>query len=88
MRESEENATVKGESSDDDGEEEEVQYRAPGLPRQDPTGGEKVERGDRGAGDDVEVGGERLRKGERGGRRYEYRGGDYYEFIARSPSIR
>ena len=87
MRESEENVTVKGESSDDEGEEEEVQYRAPGLPRKDPTGGEKVERGDRGAGDDVEVGGERLRKGG-GGRRYDYRGGDYYEFIARSPSIR
>ena len=85
MRGSEENATtVKGESSDEDGEE--VQYRAPGDAG---GGGEKVVEG---GGEDVEGGfGEKAGGGGRGGgggRRSEYRGGDYYEFIARAPTIR
>ena len=40
-----------------------------------------------GAGRDVEGGfGEKVGGGA--GRRSEYRGGDYYEFIARAPAIR
>ena len=83
MRASEGNAsTVKGESSDEDGEE--VQYRAPGHAGGGGAGEKVVD----GAGDDVEGGfGEKVRGGG-GGRRSEYRGGDYYEFIARAPSIR
>ena len=86
MRGSEENATtVKGESSDEDGEE--VLYRAPGDAGG--GGGAKVVEG---AGEDVEGGfGEKAGGGGRGGgggRRSEYRGGDYYEFIARAPTIR
>ena len=85
MRASEGNAsTVKGESSDEDGEE--VQYRAPGHAGGFGAGEKVVD----GAGDDVEGGfGEKVgRGGGGGGRRSEYRGGDYYEFIARAPSIR
>ena len=80
MRWSEENvASVKGESSDED--DEQVQYRAPAGDAA--GGGGKVMEG---AGDDVE--GEKLGGKGEGGRRSEYRGGDYYEFIARAPSIR
>ena len=74
---------MKGDSSDDE-DGEDIQYQAPGLA----GGGEKVVEGG-----DIEGGfGEKLGKGGGGGvgegGRSEYRGGDYYEFIARAPSIR
>ena len=70
---------MKGDSSDDE-DGEDIQYQAPGLA----GGGEKVVEGD-----DIEGGcGEKLGSGGGGGGRSEYRGGDYYEFIARAPSIR
>ena len=64
---------VRGDSSD-----EEVQYSGDGEKSKDRG---NVEEGGGGGGEDGEDGGG-------GGRRSEYRGGDYYEFIARAPSIR
>ena len=64
---------VRGDSSD-----EEVQYSGDGEKAKDKG---NVEEGRGGGGED---GGD----GDGGGRRSEYRGGDYYEFIARAPSIR
>ena len=66
---------MKGDSSDEENGED-VQYQAPGL-----AGGEEI----------VVEGDDKLGFGEKVGRgvgRSEYRGGDYYEFIARAPSIR
>ena len=68
---------MKGDSSDEENGED-IQYQTPGGAG---GGGEKVVEGD-----DIGGGfGERL---GRGVGRSEYRGGDYYEFIARAPSIR
>ena len=67
---------VRGDSSD-----EEVQYSGDGEKAKDRGALDNVEEGDGGGGKDG--GGEGG-----GGRRSEYRGGDYYEFIARAPSIR
>ena len=64
---------VRGDSSD-----EEVQYSGDGEKSKDRG---NVEEGGEGGGGGGEDGGG-------GGRRSEYRGGDYYEFIARAPSIR
>ena len=57
-----------------DSSDEEVQYSGDGEKSKDRG---NVEEGGGGGGD-----------GGGGGRRSEYRGGDYYEFIARAPSIR
>ena len=59
-----------------DSSDEEVQYSGDG---------EKAK--DRGALDNAEEGGV-VGGGVGGGRRSEYRGGDYYEFIASASSIR
>ena len=64
---------VRGDSSD-----EEVQYSGDGEKAKDKG---NVEEGRGGGGED-------RGDGDGGGRRSEYRGGDYYEFIARTPSIR
>ena len=58
-----------------DSSDEEVQYSGDGEKAKDRRALDNVEEGDGGDG-----GG--------GGRRSEYRGGDYYEFIASAPSIR
>ena len=66
---------VRGDSSD-----EEVQYLGDGEKAKDRRALDNAEEGGvAGGGDGGGVG---------GGRRSEYRGGDYYEFIARAPSIR
>ena len=66
---------VRGDSSD-----EEVQYSGDGEKTKDRRALDNAEEGGvAGGGDGGGVG---------GGRRSEYRGGDYYEFIARAPSIR
>ena len=59
-----------------DSSDEEVQYSGDGEKSKDRG---NVEEGGGGGGEDG---------GGGGGRRSEYRGGDYYEFIARAPSIR
>ena len=66
---------VRGDSSD-----EEVQYSGDGEKAKDRGALDNVEEG---GGEDGGDGG-----GVGGGRRSEYRGGDYYEFIASAPSIR
>ena len=58
-----------------DSSDEEVQYSGDGEKAKD-------------RGNVEEGGGEDGEDGGGGGRRSEYRGGDYYEFIARAPSIR
>ena len=58
-----------------DSSDEEVQYSGDGEKAKDKG---NVEEGRGGGGGD----------GGGGGRRSEYRGGDYYEFIANAPSIR
>ena len=58
-----------------DSSDEEVQYSGDGEKSKD-------------RGNVEEGGGEDGEDGGGGGRRSEYRGGDYYEFIARAPSIR
>merc|ERR1712013_372304 len=60
--------------------DEEVQYSGDGEKAKDRGALDNAEEGGvAGGGDGGGVG---------GGRRSEYRGGDYYEFIARAPSIR
>ena len=58
-----------------DSSDEEVQYSGDGEKSKD-------------RGNVEEGGGEDGEDGGGGARRSEYRGGDYYEFIARAPSIR
>ena len=58
-----------------DSSDEEVQYSGDGEKAKDRRALDNAEEG--GGGD-----------GGGGGRRSEYRGGDYYEFIASAPSIR